>query len=186
MSYTTFDRLVAWRRFRAAVEYVRPGSRVCDVGCGLDTAFLRYAAGRIGFGVGLDYQRFPTRCASDPAAIQCDLTQGIPLRSGQFDHAVMLAVLEHIEDPRPMLTELFRILAPCGSLIMTWPNSMVDPILKVLHVMGAVSGEMESDKHQPRIPTNGLIAILRKIGFVHFKHKRFELGMNNLLVSWRD
>jgi ubiquinone/menaquinone biosynthesis C-methylase UbiE len=186
MSYTAFDRFIAWRRFRAAVAYVRRGSRVCDVGCGLDTAFLRYADTRISFGVGLDYQRFSARSASDPAVIRCDLTRGIPLKSGYFDHAVMLAVLEHIEDPRPMLTELFRILAPGGSLIMTWPNSMVDPILNVLHALGAVSGEMESDKHQPRIPTIGLIAILQKIGFVRFKHKRFELGMNNLLVSWRD
>src|SRR5947207_672040 len=110
MSYTAFDRFVAWRRFCAATPHVRPGSRVCDVGCGLDAAFLRHAGARITFGVGLDYQAFAARSASDPTVVQCNLTHGIPLKSSRFDHAVMLAVLEHIENPRPMLAELFRIL----------------------------------------------------------------------------
>ena len=185
MSYTAFDRFVAWRRFCAAIPHVQPGARVCDVGCGLDAAFLHHAGVHITLGVGIDYQPFAARGASDPVVLQCDITRGIPLQSSQFDHAVMLAVLEHIENPKPVLAELFRILRPGGSLIMTWPNSIVDPILKVLHAVGVVSGKMESDKHQPRIPLDGLIAMLRESGFVHFKHQRFELGMNNLLVSWK-
>ena len=183
MSYTPFDRFVAWQRFRAAISYVEPGSRVCDVGCGLEAGFLRYARSRIQSSVGLDYQRL--RSLDAQWLVQCDLTRGIPLKSGRFDHTVMLAVLEHLEDPTPMLAEIFRILAPGGSLIMTWPNLIVDPILNVLHSIGLVSGEMESDKHQPRVPVEQLISILKEIGFAQFKHRRFELGMNNLLVSWK-
>jgi ubiquinone/menaquinone biosynthesis C-methylase UbiE len=97
----------------------------------------------------------------------------------------MLAVLEHIADPSTMLTEIFRILVPGGSLIMTWPQPLVDPILGFLSRAGMVSGEMESDHHQPRIPLDRLEAMLRKIGFREFKHRKFELGMNNLLVSWK-
>jgi ubiquinone/menaquinone biosynthesis C-methylase UbiE len=186
MSYTTFDRFVAWCRFRAAIAYVTPRSRVCDIGCGLDAEFLRYAQPQIDYGVGLDYQRFSNSRTAGFALIQCDLTQSIPLRSNAFDHAVMLAVLEHIENPRPMLAELYRVLAPGGSLIMTWPQPIVDPLLDLLHRAGAVSGEMESDKHQPRIPLERLISILSEIGFGKFKHRRFELGMNNLLVSWKS
>jgi ubiquinone/menaquinone biosynthesis C-methylase UbiE len=185
MSYTAFDRFVAWQRFRAAVAHVRPGSRVCDVGCGLNAAFLRYANTLISFGVGLDYQRFRSGDPSAPAVVQCDLTRDLPLQSTSFDHAVMLAVLEHIESPRPMLAELFRILCPGGSLIMSWPNAIVDPLLNILHAVGMVSGEMESDKHQPRIPVDDLMTMLKEIGFKQFKHLTFELGMNNLLVSWK-
>ena len=183
MAYTAFDRFVAWCRFRAAISHVRKGSRVCDVGCGIDGAFLRYARSRIGYGVGIDYQPFSPRNDDDPTLIQCDISRGIPFVSGTFDHAVMLAVLEHIEDPRSILTELFRVLAPGGSLIMTWPQSTVDPILNLLHRAGAVSREMESDKHQPRIPIDRLTSMLREAGFTRFKHIKFELGMNNLLVS---
>ena len=184
MSYTVFDRLVAWRRFRAAYGYVQPDSRICDIGCGIEGAFLRYARSRVRSGVGLDYQ--PMRNGDGRALlVQCDLTRGIPLQNGFFNHAVMLAVLEHLESPQPLLAEIFRILAPGGSLIMTWPNTVVDPILDVLHSLRLVSGEMESDKHQPRIPVQNLISMLKEIGFVRFKHRRFELGMNNLLVSWK-
>jgi len=185
MSYTTFDRFVAWRRFRAAISYVQPHSRVCDIGCGLDAAFLGYARYRISYGVGIDYQPFASRDEAIHALVQCNITDGVPFKSRTFEHAVMLAVLEHIENPRPILGEIFRILVPGGSLIMTWPQPVVDPILNFLHRTGAVSGEMESDKHQPRIPLDRLISILREIGFLEFEHRRFELGMNNLLVSWK-
>jgi ubiquinone/menaquinone biosynthesis C-methylase UbiE len=184
MSYTTFDRFVAWRRFRVAIAHVRPQSRVCDIGCGLNAAFLRYAGSHVNFGVGLDYQPFQIR-AGLPPLIQCDLTKSIPLRKEEFDHAIMLAVFEHLEDPRPILSESFRILKRRGSLIMTWPQAIVDPILNVLHSFGMVSPEMESEKHQVRIPVENLIRMLGEIGFNKFEHKRFELGMNNLLVSWK-
>jgi ubiquinone/menaquinone biosynthesis C-methylase UbiE len=183
MAYSSFDQFVARCRFRAAISYVMPGSRVCDIGSGIDAAFLFYATARISLGVGLDYQKFSPRAAVRCRLVQCDLSYGVPLASETFDHVVMLAVLEHIENPKPTFAEIFRILKPGGSLIMTWPHSMVDPLLNLLHRLGIVSGEMESDKHQPRIPREHLISMLRQIGFREFAHKKFELGMNNLLVS---
>jgi hypothetical protein len=80
---------------------------------------------------------------------------------------------------------VYRILAPGGSLILTWPSSMVDPILNVLHGLRLVSDEMESDEHQKRIPAETLEHMLRRIGFQEFLHKRFELGLNNLMVATR-
>lgn len=185
MSYTVFDRFVAWRRFRAAIQYVKPRSRVCDVGCGIEASFLRYAQSQISWGLGLDYQSFEGSDARHLPLVQCDLTRGIPLTGGQFNHVVMLAVLEHIANPEPLLTEIFRILVPGGSIIMTWPEGIVDPILNILHAARIVSGEMESDQHQVRIPLSELIATLKKIGFIRFRHRRFEVGLNNLLVSWK-
>jgi 2-polyprenyl-3-methyl-5-hydroxy-6-metoxy-1,4-benzoquinol methylase len=109
----------------------------------------------------------------------------LPVESGQFDHVVMLAVLEHLREPESVLREAYRILAPGGSLILTWPAAMVDPLLKVLHGLGLVSDEMESDEHQKRIPVETLRAMLQRIGFEKFFHERFELGLNNLMVASR-
>jgi SAM-dependent methyltransferase len=185
MPYTAFDRFVAWRRFQAALPYIRQDSHVCDVGCGIDAAFLRYAQSRILFGLGLDY-RAPGRFAKMPVAlVRCDIKIGIPARSGRFDHAVMLAVLEHLEKPRPLLEDIFRTLKPGGSLIMTWPQAVVDPILDLLHHIGLVSREMESGKHQARMPVAQLISLLMEVGFRRFTHKRFEFGLNNLLVCYK-
>jgi len=183
MSYTAFDRFVARQRFRAAIPHIRVRSRVCDVGCGIDAKFLHYAKSRIQFGVGLDYQAIAGCSSGSMALVRCDMTDGVPLRGEQFDHVVMLAVFEHLERPCDILIDVHRVLLPGGSLIMTWPQAVVDPILNLLHRIGFVSSEMESDQHQSRLPLQAVLAMLKKIGFANFTHRRFEFGLNNLLVA---
>jgi SAM-dependent methyltransferase len=184
MAYTGIDRYIARLRFRAAYRHIRPGSRVCDLGCGLEAAFLEYAADRIVHGVGVDDQveegtRGRWQC------VHADIRAPLPLPAGQFDHVVMLAVLEHLVAPEFVLREAHRVLAPGGSLILTWPSSMVDPILGILRGLRFVSAEMESDEHQKRIPVAELQQTLGRIGFQEFNHRRFELGLNNLMVARR-
>jgi SAM-dependent methyltransferase len=184
MSYTGLDQLIARQRFRAAFPHIRKGARVCDLGCGLDAAFLDFAGERIARGVGVDDQ------VRDGAGgrwqrVRADIRAALPLESGQFDNVVMLAVLEHLVEPEPVLREAYRILAPGGSLIMTWPAAMVDPILNVLHTLRLISDEMESDEHQKRIPVSEVQHLLERAGFREFHHEKFELGLNNLMVATR-
>lgn len=157
---------------------------MCDLGCGLEAAFLDFAADRIAKGVGLDDQ-----VAEDAQGrwrrVRADLQSPLPFADGEFDHVVMLAVLEHLKDPEKVLLEAFRVIAPGGSLIMTWPSSLVDPILRVLHKLRLVSDEMESSEHQKRIPPDTLQRMLRRIGFQRFVHRRFEFGLNNVMAAFR-
>jgi SAM-dependent methyltransferase len=184
MAYTGIDRFIARLRFRAAYPYIRAGSRVCDLGCGLEAAFLDYAGDRISHGVGVDDQ-VENGVHGRWQRVHADIRGELPLRSSQFDHVVMLAVLEHLEKPEPVLREAHRILAPGGSLILTWPSAMVDPILDVLHKLRLISDEMESDEHQKRTPLEVLQYMLQRIGFRQFKHERFEFGLNNLMIASR-
>lgn len=164
------------------MPHIRAGSRVCDLGCGLEAAFLDFVSDRIVEGVGVDDQVENVsngRCRR----LRGDLGSPLPLSEGYFDHVVMLAVLEHLPEPEPVLREAHRVLAPAGTLILTWPSAMVDPILSVLHGLRFVSDEMESDEHQKRIPVQALQEMLRRIGFQEFTHHPFEFGLNNLLVA---
>jgi ubiquinone/menaquinone biosynthesis C-methylase UbiE len=184
MPYTGIDHLIARMRFRAAYPHIRPGSRVLDLGCGLEAAFLDYASDRIVAGVGLDDQ-VEDGVQGRWRRVRADLRSPLPFPDGEFDHVVMLAVLEHLTDPERVLRETYRVLAPRGSLILTWPSSMVDPILRVLHGFHLVSDEMESDEHQKRIPVATLQEMLRAIGFQKFIHRTFEFGLNNLMAAFR-
>jgi SAM-dependent methyltransferase len=184
MPYTGLDHLIARQRFRAAYPHIRKGARVCDLGCGLDAAFLDFAAERIAHGVGVDDQVLDS-AGGRWKRVRADIRQPLPLESSQFDNVVMLAVLEHLPEPEPVLHEAYRILVPGGSLILTWPSAMVDPLLKVLHGLRFVSDEMESDEHQKRIPVGTLQHMLHRIGFNEFIHYTFELGLNNLMVASR-
>src|SRR5688572_4205190 len=122
MAYTVFDRFVAWRRFRAARHHVKSGSRVCDLGCGLGSAFIRWLGPQIRLGVGVDL-KVSAADSKYQHVVVGDITQGLPIGSARFDHVVMLAVLEHLPKPECGLREAHRILVPGGSLIMTWPKA---------------------------------------------------------------
>jgi SAM-dependent methyltransferase len=150
----------------------------------LDAAFLQRLGLRITDGVGLD-TRLNSGIPKRISVVRADIARGLPVRSCYFDHAVMLAVLEHLDDPAATLREAFRILKPGGSLIISWPAAAVDPLLGILARVGIVSNEMESEEHQLRISLSTLVAILRDIGFERVVHHTFEFRLNNLLVAYK-
>jgi ubiquinone/menaquinone biosynthesis C-methylase UbiE len=185
MAYTAFDRFVAWRRFCAAAPHIRFQSRVCDLGCGAGAPFLHHIESRLTSGVGLDeYAGESTK--EKISVVRANITTSLPLESGQFDHVTMLAVLEHLQEPKKVLAEGYRLLRPGGSLIMTWPSSLVDPILEVLTRIGMVNDELGFDQHQPRMPVAKLREMLQEIGFAKMENGTFELGLNNWLVAHKE
>src|SRR5262245_31983936 len=112
-------------RYGAAERYIAPDSRVCDVGCGVDALFLKRLVPRTRSRVGLDYQEVSEEVPGTQF-FKVDVTGAFPLPDGDFDHVTLLAVIEHLADPSPVFKEAYRILAPGGSLIVTWPHDWVD------------------------------------------------------------
>jgi len=185
MAYTQLDHFIAKIRFRAAYPHLKPGSRVCDLGCGLEMAFLDFAEDRITRGVGVDDQ-VESGTQGRWQRVHADLRAKLPFGDGEFDHVVMLAVFEHLTQPEAVLREALRILAPRGSLILTWPAALVDPLLNVMHGFHLISDEMESDEHQKRLPVSEVLRMAERVGFTETFHRTFEVGLNNLMVATKS
>ena len=52
-----------------------------------------------------------------------DLNRALQFKDGQFDMVTCIEVIEHLENPRRVVRELFRVLKPGGWCILTTPNN---------------------------------------------------------------
>src|SRR5260221_2973003 len=92
-----------------------------DIGCGrmpyrkqLETKTRSY--------IGVDHPKVSQLYSPETKPeILCDITKKIPVKNNIFDIAIMLEVLEYLENPKKTFSEIHRILKPGGILILTVP-----------------------------------------------------------------
>jgi 2-polyprenyl-3-methyl-5-hydroxy-6-metoxy-1,4-benzoquinol methylase len=112
---------------------IRPGMRVLDAGCGsgrhIGTVYKRDGIDVVGVdlnGEDLQKTRFALNLSQGPKSgswliARSDVT-GLPFKDEAFDLVICSEVLEHIHDNRTAVQELFRVLRPGGSLVVSVPR----------------------------------------------------------------
>ena len=111
-------------------DLVSPGSRLLDAGCGDGMHCVR-ATNRGAACVGIDIDLRHLRTAAllcgeyasgTPRFVHADLEGVLPFKTGEFDTALLLDVIEHIDERTRLLRDVHRLLRGGGVLLLSAPN----------------------------------------------------------------
>jgi glycosyltransferase involved in cell wall biosynthesis/ubiquinone/menaquinone biosynthesis C-methylase UbiE len=122
---------------------LRDGERVFDCGCGM--GFYLMAMGNLRnlrlVGLDGDVERLRwARSEAVPAQLLSGNILRLPFPDASFDKVLMSEVLEHIDDDRQALREIYRVLKPGGILALSVPHARYpfwwDPINHIWIALG--------------------------------------------------
>lgn len=120
-------RWLDWTKVRllASVLRERPERRfVLDIGCGsggVGAALARSIPKLLV--VGVDHERSLVARAVEKgvAGLLADFERPLPFLDRRFDLVVMVDTIEHVENPKSAIQQVFRLLTPTGAFVVFTP-----------------------------------------------------------------
>jgi methionine biosynthesis protein MetW len=107
---------------KAIIKWIKPNSRVLDLGCG-DGALLKYLQDNLnvtGYGLEIDNDNIVQCIKNGVNVIQSNLDAGLSdFDNNSFDYVIMTQTLQAIQHPEKLLEEILRI---GHEGIVTFPN----------------------------------------------------------------
>lgn len=90
-----------------------------DVGCGIGD-FLKFRPNTVGVDINPKLVEY---CRQQGLNAELMHPDALPFAANHFDSAVLDNVLEHVANPAPLLSEIWRVLKPNGRLLVGVPGS---------------------------------------------------------------
>jgi SAM-dependent methyltransferase len=171
-----FTRGISLRRIRyleAVTGKLGANARVVDVGCGINSLlyWLRRVRGCEGIGVDMN----PAMSAWVKEHLGMRVEQGtleqVHFEDGKLDVVFMTEYLEHEPDPRAVLREARRILAPGGHLAIEIP----DPTGWPARLFRSLWWNLDVPRHLVFFGPDSLARLLDECGFELVRTRRFGL-----------
>jgi ubiquinone/menaquinone biosynthesis C-methylase UbiE len=134
---------------------------------------------RMDFCIGIDSET-TSEVTENVEIKQCLIRKKLPVESELANVVTMLAVLEHLDYPRAIVHELFRILKPGGTLLLTVPSPRNKFLLEILAPFGVVRREMIA-QHKYYFTPAELKELFTEVGFRNVEVQLFQLGLNTFV-----
>lgn len=173
------DVLIKELRFNKIKGLIFQNSTVVDLGCGYQADLLCSVSKKIKIGIGLDLSvaKFKLKKITLKEA---NLNKKMPINDAIADVVIAMAIIEHIENPRLLLLECYRILKPGGILMLTTPSIKAKGLLEFLAYKLKIISQVEISDHKHYYDIDCLRQEFLRAGFKknNISVQTFQLGFN--------
>lgn len=173
-----FSNWLRKQRIKSALPHI--GKNILDFGCGTGK-FSEFIQNRKYVGIDVDKQSIKEAKHNYPGITFMEIKNFKYNQNNKFDTIIMLAVLEHLKNPRKNLEKLSEILDKNGKIVMTTPHPRAKWIHKIGSEIGLFSKEA-NEEHEELIGKNVLEKIIDKTELKLSTHKVFLGGLNQLFI----
>jgi 2-polyprenyl-3-methyl-5-hydroxy-6-metoxy-1,4-benzoquinol methylase len=177
------DHFLQLQRYKKADRYVTVGAHLLDIGC-YDGSWLQRHVNFATVLVGVDTQ------LNEPRGVdhRIQLIKGTIDELGggtSFNLVTALAVLEHLtnEESASLARAALGVTSADAKFLVTVPSPLVDKILDILMGLRLLDG-MDTEAHHGQ-SIEELINAFEDNGWLVDTHKKFQFGLNNLIVFQR-
>nr|WP_255572991.1 methyltransferase domain-containing protein [Hanstruepera marina] len=166
------------------MPYINSNDKVLDIGCFDGYLFKELVGKPIKNSIGIDPLIEKTIQEGNYILIKGKFPSDLP-KNERFDCITMLAVLEHLPQAvqNKISGDFYNYLNSKGRIIITVPSPFVDKILWVLSKLRLIDG-MSLEEHYG-FEVKQVPEIFDSTRYKLLKHKKFQLGLNNLFVFER-
>ena len=158
--------------------------RVLDVGCGPGTiiGFLPPDTEYVGVDSGRNAVEELLSIYPRVSAHVLDIQVEVLSCREPFDTILAIALIEHLKRPLDFLDLYLPLLAPGGKIVLTTPTRLGDRVHRMLKVVG-ITNPGVSDVHHHIYGLYELVDLLEGRGLKVVHHRRFQMGMNQIVVG---